>query len=123
MPDQNIWVAATNVKGDVTHIQFPEAVLRVLFKTQNMPRKEFMQTFIDNYDVPSLDAEARNVTYINLNGIGNGQQVVYVHRSDKGFELNFYDDLAYGDGIVKPAPGTLELKAIKTAKQRQSAFD
>lgn len=126
--------------GKVVSFELEKAFVDILFKSQKMPQKEFLQTFVNAYDVPGLDAEWKELSFMGQSL--NDSQQIWSHRSDKGYELKFYGNLLSGENpfnsmegamllgglgengmkiLVKP--GTMSLKKIKTANQRQSAFD
>ncbi len=121
-----------DTSGNVSSILLSKQVLDILFDSENMPQKEFLQTFINAYDIPKLESEMKEWK-VQLLGMGTaetvGIQQVYTYRSPKGFELIFFGKLWAGsEGDASWAAdyheaGSMLLRKIPTAKARESKFD
>lgn len=124
-----------NADGRVIEMILGKKVLDVLFKSEKTPRKEFLQMFIDAYQIPQLLSEVNN---FKVNDRNYGNQVQLVYRSEKGFQVKFYEDsnlsvdnkfelgLAskmFGVAVDYKEPGTLVIKEIEKLKDRAKNFD
>lgn len=119
--------AEANSKGEVTHIELTSEVIRKLFGS--MPAKEFLQAFVNAYDVSELEGERQKITATIM---GNTQEIgfqnIYRNRDAKGYEVIYYADSVIFDDDMKtfadtPPEGTMTIRRIETAKQRESKFD
>jgi len=115
--------------GKVVMFDLSKPVRNKLFDAAATPTKEFLQTFINAYDVPSMESEQIKLM-ANVFGMQSeaGIQSILRHRSPKGYELTYYDDVFWTDdesqAFVTYVPSEhITVKKIKTAKQRESKFD
>ena len=124
--------------GKVTSFFLHKEIIDALFDSKDMPQSEFIQTFINNYKIPKLEPELREVKVGGMNTIGDekvvGFQQIYYYRSPKGFEITFYEEpqiknisdvsKARMAGFANYSDaGSILLKKIGTAKARESKFD
>ncbi len=135
MPTSKHVEILADAEGKVSSILFSKEMLDALFETTNMPQQEFMQTFINAYDVPELESETQEIKAGFMGATSTiGWQQIYRHRSPKGYELTFFGEpRLQDDGEAMQArmmgladygeAGTMQLKKIKTAKERESKFD
>ena len=131
--DKDVEILA-DTSGNVSSILLSKQVLDILFDSENMPPKEFLQTFIKAYDIPKLESEMKErkvqVQLFGMEAVETvGIQQVYTYRSPKGFELIFFGELWAGsEGDASWAAdyheaGSMLLRKIPTAKARESKFD
>lgn len=124
-----------NSKGLVTQILFSRAVMDIIFKSEKTPRNEFLQMFVNAYGITTLD---RNVVAVNCVNQKIGEQAQFVYRSEKGFEVKFYEETTitpdqlftlitaakmYGNKTDYKAPGTFMLSTIEKLEDRAKNFD
>jgi hypothetical protein len=118
-------------QGKITEFRVSTEIRDTLFDSKDAPLKEFMQTFVDQYDVPELEGTSESIEYFNQPA---GNQDFYTHRSEKGFELKFFGKLTVFDQqkIMEMSmlgfgnhgeEGSFAVKAIQTKTDRSSKFD
>ena len=121
--------AVADSSGQVVAFQLDRAIIVKMFDAGDMPTKEFLQTFINSYNIPDLEAEQSKVSATIMGTTQEiGFQNILRHRSPQGFEVVYYDDtVILEDGMETfantPPEGTLSIKKIETAKARESKFD
>lgn len=127
-PDERPFAVAGE-DGAIIAFELSESVRNKLFDSAQMPINEFLQNFINAYDIPSLEASRIELKF-QLLGQSEvvGFQDTYQHRSPKGFELTYWSDPNIWDDekamMVSTGPGkAITIKKIETAKQRESKFD
>lgn len=121
--------------GKVTSLLLSKDVLDALFDSKDMPRDEFLQTFINAYSIPELKSDMRELKAGFMGATSTiGFQQVYSYRSPKGFEVTFFGEPRLEDegGAMQARmlgmadygeAGSMLLKKIATAKARESKFD
>jgi hypothetical protein len=121
--------------GKVTSFLLSKDVLNALFDSKDMPRDEFLQTFINAYSIPELKSDVRELKVEFMGATSTiGFQQVYSYRSPKGFEVTFFGEprLEHEGGAMQARmlgmadytdAGSMLLKKIATAKARESKFD
>jgi hypothetical protein len=124
-------VAKLDDQGKVTELRISAEIRDCLFDLKETPLKEFIQTFIDQYDVPAVEASSESIEYFNQPA---GSQEFYTHRGDKGYELKFFGKLTVFDqkriiemnvlGIGNQGEeGSFTIKSIQTKNERSGNFD
>jgi hypothetical protein len=127
-PDERPFAVA-GADGAVIEFEISETLRNKLFDSANMPINEFLQNFINAYDIPSLDASRVELNAQFLGLVKKvGFQNILQHRSPKGFEITYWDDPVILDdenaALVSTKPAnTITIFKIETAKQRESKFD
>jgi len=132
--------------GNVTSFQISKELLDVLFVSSEMSQDDFLQSFINAYNIPELKSKMVEITAIGqlammqrLSGESTslGFQQVYTYQSPDGFELTFFGKPSIGGesdpvmlGILQrqgttnlEEAGSMLLKTIPTAKAREANFD
>lgn len=123
--------AVVDQEGKVSAFSVNPDIRNNLFDSTETPLDDFMQTFIDQYDIPELDMDQQTIEHA---GEVIGNQVQYTHRSPKGFELKFFGKTAVLDrnqlialsllGLGNYNPeGSFSLKSIQTQAERTRKFD
>ncbi len=123
--------AKLDAQGKVTELRILTDIRDSLFGLKDTPLKDFMQTFVDQYDVPAVEGTSETIEYFNQVA---GNQEFYTHRSEKGFELKFFGKLTVFDqtkimemnllGIGNQGEeGSFTVKAIQTKGERSGNFD
>lgn len=121
--------AVADASGSVISFQLSRQILNKLFDAAGTPTEEFLQSFVNAYDLSGLESERQKITATIMGTTKEiGFQNVYRHRSDKGYEVMFYADSVVFDDDMKtfadtPPEGTMTIKKIETAKARESKFD
>lgn len=121
--------ATANADGLVTSFEIAKPLRDKLFDAANIPAKEFLETFISAYNIPELEGSQTELSKVVFGTkIEVGFQRFYTHRSDLGYEFNYYMEPTILDdknaALVDPyGADTIVLKAIKTAGARKSKFD
>jgi len=121
--------AVADASGKVVALELNRTIISKMFDAGDMPTKEFLQTFINSYKIPKLEAEQSKVSATIMGTTKEiGFQNVLRHRSPQGYEVVYYDDtVILEDGMETfantPPEGTLAIKKIETAKARESKFD
>ncbi len=124
-------VARLDNQGKVTELRISTEIRDSLFDLKETTLKEFIQTFVDQYDVPAVEQSHENIESVN-DLVGN--QEFYTHRSEKGFELKFHGKLTAFDqrrltemkmlGIGNLCEeGSFSVKVIQTKGERNGKFD
>ena len=135
IPEKKHILIMANSSGKVISFLLSRDILDVLFETKDMPKEEFMQTFINAYGIPSLKPSKIDLK-VNIMGLSKtiGFQIVYSFRSPDGFELNFFDEpiiideelsnkaRVIGMGDYNEAESML-LRTIDKAEVTESRFD
>ena len=123
--------AKLDAQGKVSELRISTEIRDSLFGLKDTPLKDFMQTFVDQYDVPAVEGTSETIEYFNQ---AAGNQEFYTHRSEKGFELKFFGKLTVFDqkkimemnllGIGNQGEeGSFTVKAIQTKGERSGNFD
>ena len=119
--------AYADSSGKITRFDLSAHAIRGLFG--DLPTEEFLQTFINAYQLPAFDFDQQTIT-ASLMGFSQeiGLQNLYRHRDKKGFEIIYYDEAIYTDDSSRgladtPPKGTMTIQKIETAKQREAKFD
>lgn len=125
-PDSSPFAYA-DPSGKVTRFDLSAHTIRGLFG--DLPTEEFLQTFVNAYQLPELEPEIQKIT-ATVMGFSQeiGFQNLYRHRNKKGFEIIYYDEAIYTDDSSRgladtPPKGTMTIQKIETAKQREAKFD
>jgi hypothetical protein len=121
--------AVADSNGTVTCIELSKRVQHSLFESADIPTSEFLKTFIDAYDIPSL--EPANTTLVaNVFGMQQeaGIQTVLRHRNPNGYEVTYSGDILWNSedakALTEHSPeGHLTIRTIETARERESNFD
>lgn len=131
--------------GNVTSFQISKELLDVLFVSKEMSQDDFLQSFINAYNIPELKSKMVEITATGqlaamqrLSGESTalGFQQVYTYQSPDGFELTFFGKASI-DGESDPLmlgllqghttnlekAGSMLLKTIPTLKAREANFD
>ena len=121
--------AIADASGKVVSMEMNQRLLGQLFSAQNTPAQEFLESFITAYDIDGMDSQVQKIMATVMGTSKEiGFQNVLNHRSPKGFEVTYYgESVITEDGFETfantPPEGSLEIKKIGTAKERQSSFD
>lgn len=121
--------AMVEASGLISSFQLSPEVLNKLFDAKNIPKEEFLQSFIDNYGIPKLEPDTTKVTFSLLGTTEEiGYQNVLRYRDPKGYEV-IYHDLTMIENEAKallsetPPEGTISIRKIKTEQERKAKFD
>jgi len=121
--------AVADATGKIVSFELNRSVIAKMFNAGDMPTKEFLQTFINAYGIPEMESEQMKVKASIMGTTKEiGFQNILRHRSVQGYELVYYNTtVILEDGMETfantPPEGTLSVKKIETAKQRESKFD
>ena len=121
--------ATANADGVVTSFEIAKLLRDELFDASDVPTKEFLETFISAYGIPALEeAQTELSTVVSGTTIKVGFQHYYTHRSDLGYEFNYYMepiilDNQHASLVDTYGADTIVLKTIRTAGARKSKFD
>ena len=119
--------AVADAAEKIIQFELAPEIVRALFGT--MPTEEFLQTFVTAYDLPGFDLEREMITATIMGTTQEiGFQNIYRHRDAKGYEVIYYADSVILEDDMKtfadtPPEGTMTIKKIDTAEQRDSKFD
>lgn len=119
--------AVADPSGKITKFELSSKIIQKFFGS--MPVEEFLQSFVNAYDISGLEADRLKIT-ATIMGITKeiGFQRIYRHRSDKGYEVIYYAESVIFEDDMKtfadtPPEGSMTIQKIETAKQRESKFD
>ena len=126
--DENPFAVAGE-DGKINKFELSEINRNKLFESGKMPVKEFLQNFIEAYNIPSLEPSRKDLA-LELFGQSQalGFQDMLIHRSPKGFEFIYW----YKPTIYDPANAyyastgpakAITIKKIKSAKEMRSKFN
>jgi hypothetical protein len=121
--------AVADSKGNVFEFELSEAVRNKIFDSSDTPVKAFLQSFIEAYGIPTLDP-SRVKLQAKILGLtkDSGFQNILQFRSDKGFEVTYWDEPTLwekSDALhIDTSPGgCLTVKSVKTGKELKASFD
>ena len=124
--------ALADENGKVVAFELSEPIRNAIFESKDIPIKEFLQSFGDAYGIPKrmlipTQIEIKSVSLSSDAPEKVGFQTIFQHRSPKGFELTYWDDLIIFKKDVNyslAAPiHSLTLKLIEDGEKRKSKFN
>lgn len=88
--------AVADQQQQVVSFDISEALRNQLFGSDGMTRDEFLQAFINAYDIPRLNGDllSLHMTYMGSQ-VEVGVQGIYRYRSDNGFELTYHGPVSW----------------------------
>lgn len=125
----------SDTNGNVIYFKLKKQITDILFDSSDMDRNDFLQTFINAYNIKELKPLTKKID----SGMGQiiGYQSIYQYKTNN-YELNFYEDLNADKGELlgvimtrqmfgMPAgfedAGTFELIKLQNSKQKVNKFD
>jgi hypothetical protein len=114
-----------NENGDLTYLEIGGSIVDKLFESGDMSDERFIQTFIDSYEIPTMDRNLDKVSGFSGGDFGTeGLQTTWTHESDTGFALKIYGESSSDNTVFDSAKGkrTIELRKVKSAKEAKARF-
>ena len=114
-----------NENGDLTYLEIGGSIVDKLFESGDMSDERFIQTFIDSYEIPTMDWNLDKVSGFSGGDFGTeGMQTSWTHESDTGFALKIYGESSSDNTALDSAKSkrTIELRKVKSAKEAKTRF-
>jgi hypothetical protein len=119
---QTLYSVTADETGNVNTYYFNEELINIIWNQGDDPRSEFIQRFIDNYNIPEL--APTQVTWTKESVLTFGSQTVYSYRSDTGYEIKFFGTMnIYNSEYVKNQTWATELLDLADEKEFKLRFD
>lgn len=123
--------ASGTAGGGVTDFEITKNIRDKLFNAADMPEKEFLQRFVDSYEIPALEPDRIDIEdpfFPGISGSRKGVQDILRFRSPNGFEVIYWEEPIFFDDEAKfftgaKTAGTISINSIRKESDRRSGFE